>query len=290
MIPTLLLLAAGRGSRYGGPKQLERYGKWQHSLMEYGIFDAMRHGVARVVVVVSKNGMAAAEELLERAAKKVPIEFVVQDSKDAPSGVKIPDALEQSPGTAHAIFCARRQLDGPFTVINGDDFYAAEAWDVMAKLIRYQDPDNAAAVAYRLAATLSPNGAVSRGVCNIKDGKLLSLKEVRGIVAVDEKIRCEADEIALPPESAVSMNFFSFPQKITDLLAADAVGFFSFHGGGEWALPDAVSRMVEGNLMAVAVAVTRAPWFGITHRNDRQLVERALAKAIMSGYYPEKLW
>jgi NDP-sugar pyrophosphorylase family protein len=257
--------------------------------MEYGIFDALRHGIGRVIVAVSKTGKDAAKELLEQAGRKVPIDFLIQDSADAPRGMKIPDALAASPGTAHAIFCARHRIDGPFAVINGDDFYAPAAWDAMAKIADWNGSNRAAIVAYQLASTLSPNGAVSRGICHIEDDKLISLKEMTGIIAANGKILSETGDV-LPPDTPVSMNFFSFPKNFVELLAEDGEKFFQSQRSGEWALPDAISRMLGEKLFSMAAASSNAPWFGVTHRTDRATVEIALAEAISKGLYAENLW
>ncbi|MDR0679104.1 MAG: NTP transferase domain-containing protein [Puniceicoccales bacterium] len=271
---TLVLLAAGIGSRYGGPKQLERFGPDRRTLVEYALHEACRYGIRRAVCVVGRQHRESLMELLANVQARMAIEFCIQEPEDLPAGA----VSRRSPtlGTAHALFSARHLLDGPFLTANGDDFYGPTAWRDLMAAVR-SAPDSSQLLAYRLAATLSPNGPVSRGICSVKNGKLLNIEEVHKIRMENEKILSGEKNRPLGDSTPTAMNFFYLQQNFLPLLEADGARFFaSDRPAEEWGLPQAISRSVALGALQVKVRLTDSPWVGVTYPSDRAAVEMAV--------------
>ncbi|MDR2664065.1 MAG: NTP transferase domain-containing protein [Puniceicoccales bacterium] len=287
MATTLVLLAAGIGSRYGSPKQLERFGGGRHILLEYAIFECYRRGIRRAVCVVRRQDREILPKILERARKHMAIEFCVQNPADLPAGARTDRSGPL--GTAHALFSARHLLEGPFLTANGDDFYGPAAWRDLADAVRAA-PNSSTLLAYRLAATLSPNGPVSRGICAVKDSKLLTINEVRGIRFENGEILSSRPDLALGAQTPTAMNLFYLQRNFLPLLEADGEEFFAAGGlaNGEWGLPQALSRAVARNSFPVNVRQTDSPWCGVTHPTDRDAVSAAICAA--GDGYPENFF
>ena len=296
---TLLIMAAGMGSRYGGNKQVDGLGPNGEILMEYSIHDAIRAGFDHVVFVI-KPGM---QELIasicgDRIAKKVKVDYVFQDFSSVPSFYHIPEERTKPFGTVHAVLVAKDVIRQPFAVLNADDYYGVSAFKTMYDELQSLKPEGEAAmVGYELRNTVSKNGTVSRGVCMEENGKLTKVVETLKIKL------CENGEIRdidagepgalLDPVAPVSMNFWGFtPWVFTQLqayfenflkgLAPDAIK-------AECLLPVFVDELMHAGVMTVSVLHTDAQWFGVTYKEDKPTVQANLRALHDSGVYPASL-
>lgn len=292
MKTTLLIMAAGLGSRYGGNKQVDGLGPHGEMLMQYSVYDAIRAGFNKLVFVIKPQY----KELIDRLCANfhsVEIAYVYQDFSSIPSFYKIPEGREKPFGTVHAVLCADSVIAEPFAVINADDYYGADAFErIHDRLVTLREGE-AAMVAYRLKNTVSPSGAVTRGICTVSGGKLCGVTETYKItVDGDGSIR-DGDRGALEGDALVSMNLWGFG---ADAFASLGELFEKFLRGlpegelkAEYALPTAVDTMLTEGKLSVDVLNTDAVWFGVTYREDREGVAEALRKMHENGEYPEKL-
>jgi hypothetical protein len=303
MAPTLLVLAAGLGSRYGGLKQLDPVGPGGETILDYAVFDAVRAGVGRVVFVIRRDFAAAFRaQVTAKYAGRVAVDFVFQSLDSLPAGFAPPANREKPWGTGHAVWCARETVREPFAVIGADDFFGRDAFQQLAAFLsanRKSVPGPQAdsrpienrkfcMVGYRLDRTLSEHGTVSRGVCEVGADGLL-----RGIVertAIDPAQLGQGD---LHADATVSMNLFGFTPAIFPALDAQLGEFLRAAGGSatrEFYLPAVVSAMIARGEATVRVLPTTGEWFGVTHRDDRPRVVAALAALVQRGVYPAKLF
>lgn len=292
MKTTLLIMAAGLGSRYGGDKQIDGIGPHGEMLMQYSIYDAIRAGFNKLVFVIKPQY----KELIERLCANfhsVEIAYVYQDYSSVPSFYKIPEDREKPFGTVHAVLCAKSVIAEPFAVINADDYYGADAFKRIYDRLVTLSNGEAAMVAYRLKNTVSPSGAVTRGICKVSDGKLCGVTETYKIaIAEDGSIR-DGDRGVLDGEALVSMNLWGFGADIFTNLGKLFDEFLARlpkdELKAEYALPTAVDNMLSDGKLCVDVLNTDAVWFGVTYREDREGVAEALGKMHDNGKYPEKL-
>ena len=297
MQPTLLVLAAGMGSRFGGLKQFEQVGPRGETLLDYAVFDAMRAGFGRVVFVVRRAFDAEFREKVgAKYAGRITVDYVFQEITALPAGSVAPAGREKPWGTGHAVWCARDAVRGNFAVINADDFYGAEAFRKLAEFLRDEritppgaGPAEFAMVGYRLTNTLSEHGVVSRGVCAARpDGQLDSIVERTGIAA---------DEVGagrkFSGDETVSMNCWGFTPAVFAGLDRGLREFVAARGAdpkAEFYLPTAVSEMIARGEAGVRVLPTEAAWFGVTYREDKPRVVAAIAELVRRGVYPAKLF
>ena len=303
MAPTLLVLAAGLGSRYGGLKQLDPVGPAGETILDYAVFDAVRTGFGRVMFVIRRDFEAAFRtQVAAKYAGRVAVDFVFQALDALPAGFAPPAGREKPWGTGHAVWCARDAIREPFAVIGADDFFGLEAFQKLAEFLsanRKSVPRPQAGslpienrkfcmIGYRLDRTLSEFGTVSRGVCEVGADGLL-----RGIVertAIDPTQLRQGD---LRGDTTVSMNCFGFTPALFPALDAQ-LGEFLRTGGGdakrEFYLPVVVSTMIARDEATVRVLPSAGEWFGVTHRDDRPRVVAALAALVQRGEYPPKLF
>lgn len=305
--PTLLVLAAGMGSRYGGLKQIDPVGPSGETVLDYAVFDARRAGFGRVVFVIRRDF----EELFRtqigaRYAGKIAVDYVFQSLDALPAGHTPPAGREKPWGTGHAVWCARDAVRENFAVINADDFYGADSFTRLAKflteekLARGYDPMSGhrppaaappefAIVGFRLANTLSEHGAVSRGVCATDAaGRLASIAETHGITPAEVGPGKKFSGDAL-----VSMNCWGFTPALYAGLDRQFREFLAAHGTepkSEFYLPGSVSTMIARGETHVRVLPTDSAWFGVTYREDKPRVQAALLELVRAGRYPEKLW
>ena len=285
---TLLVLAAGMGSRYGGLKQLEPVGPNGETLLDYSVFDAVRAGFGKIVFVIRRDfADVFRAQIGAKYAGRVAVDYVFQALDDLPAGFAAPTERQKPWGTGHATWCARAAVAEPFAVINADDFYGADSFRQLAKFLAGAQANEAAMVGFRLERTLSENGAVSRGICEVGEGGWLArVTERTGIVASDLGA-------ALRPDALTSMNCWGFRPEIFPRLEQE---FRAFLAGlttptsGEFYLPAAVSTLIEKKQLKVRVLPTESDWFGVTYREDRPKVIEALAARVKSGGYPAKLF
>lgn len=290
---TLLIMAAGLGSRYGGNKQVDGIGPHGEILMQYSIFDAIRAGFSKLVFVIKPEH----QEIIERFCKDikgVEIAFVYQDFSSIPEFYKIPDERVKPFGTVHAVLCAKDVIKEPFAVLNADDFYGKEAFEVMNGKLLELNEGEAAMVAYYLENTVSRNGAVTRGICHVDNGLLRGVTETYKIT-VDESGRiADADSGELDGNSLVSMNMWGFMPDIFENMEKDFNAFLKAIPEGEikaeYALPTMIDKMITANNLSVHVLSTDAVWFGVTYIEDKPTVACALADKHKMGEYPERLF
>jgi UTP-glucose-1-phosphate uridylyltransferase len=289
MAPTLLVLAAGMGSRYGGLKQIDPVGPSGETVLDYAVFDAVRAGFTRVVFVVRREFEEAFRSAVTaKYSGRIPVDFVYQSVDDLPPGFDVPAGREKPWGTGHAVWCARAAVAGPFAVINADDFYGASSYAGLAAFLATADAARFAMVGFRLANTLSENGTVSRGVCRVSGGRLSSITEEKAIAPADVGAgrRFSGEEI-------VSMNFWGFTPAIFEGLDAALRAFLAKTGSdpaAEFYLPAAVSGIIATAGATVDVIPSADAWFGITYREDRARVAAAIQALVASGAYPARLF
>jgi NDP-sugar pyrophosphorylase family protein len=289
MGPSLLVLAAGMGSRYGGLKQIEPVGPSGETLLDYAVFDAIRAGFGRAVFVIRREFEDAFRATVtSRFAGRIPFECVYQTTINVPEGCAVPVGRATPLGTGHAVWCARDALEGSFAVINADDFYGAGSFARLAGFLDRAEGGRYALVGFRLADTLSDGGTVSRGVCRVQDRRLVSIAEEHGISAelVGPGRRFSGEEI-------VSMNCWGFTPDFIPGLESGLRAFLEARASdptAEYYLPAAVSRLVAEGLATVDVLPAADAWFGITQRDDRPRAARAVDALIRHGVYPERLF
>lgn len=297
---SLVVLAAGMGSRYGGLKQIDPVGPSGETVLDYAVFDALRAGFTRVVFVIRRDFEALfREQIGARYAGRATVDYVFQSIDALPPGFTPPAGREKPWGTGHAVWCARDALDGNFAVINADDFYGADSF---AQLARFLDPAagqpapslndrlaHFAMVGFRLANTLSEHGMVSRGVCTVDgSGALQTIVEQTGIAA--EEVGAGRKYAG---ETVVSMNCWGFTPALSAGLDVQFREFLAARGAelkSEFYLPAAVSTMIARKEATVSVLPTESAWFGVTYRDDKPRVEAAIAELVRVGRYPARLW
>lgn len=298
MQPTLVVMAAGLGSRYGGIKQLDPVGAGGETILEFGLYDALKSGFGDVVFVVREQ----IEEdfhrhVLGRIGSRVPWRVVLQDLGDLPGGYRDTERVKPW-GTAHAVWSARNSVDGPFAVMNADDFYGRRSFELLASWLALTDPTlpRYALVGYRIDRTLSDHGTVSRGLCTVDDrGFLVRIEEHPRLEAGDSVLshRDDGTTIRIPSDATVSMNLFGFTPRVFDQLG-EALGEFLAdprrRPQSECYLPDAVGALVRRDHASVQVLGSPEAWFGVTYQDDRPQVSRKVAELIDVGVYPRRLW
>ena len=290
---TLLVMAAGLGSRYGGNKQIDGIGPHGEILMQYSIYDAIAAGFDKLVFVIKPEHQSVIEQFC-KDIRGVEIEYVYQDFSSIPSFYAIPAERVKPFGTVHAVLCAAEAIKEPFAVLNADDFYGADAFRVMHdKLLDLQEGE-ATMVAYYLKNTVSRNGGVTRGICGLADGKLTGVTETYNITVDEQGCIADADSGVLDGDCLVSMNMWGFRPEIFEAMKASFYDFLRAIEKGnikaEYALPTMVDRMLQAKELTVSVLSTNAVWFGVTYREDRPLVAEELQKMHEAGNYPDRLF
>lgn len=300
MKPTLLILAAGIGSRYGGLKQLDRIGPSGETIVDYSVYDALQAGFGKVVFIIKEAiEKDFREAFFEKLKDHVAIEYVMQEIRKVPAGIEVPASRQKPWGTGHAILMADGVIDGPFAVINSDDFYGRGAYQTLADFYTKAHTGNGdeyCMVGYRVSNTLSEFGAVSRGVCRADaKGFLVDVVERTQIERRMNGIRFIENEKEFPLEddTVVSMNFWGFTPSFFGHLRR---GFDAFirenvnEPKAEYYIPTEVNHLIKSNLAAVRVLPCAEKWFGMTYREDRELVVKNIRALVKNGTYPENLW
>jgi hypothetical protein len=308
MALTLVVLAAGLGTRFGGPKQLEPLGPASATLLDYSIYDARRAGFEKVVLVIRDDLEAAVRATIGArwgggggGGGRAALVYARQRLDDVPTGLTLPPARTKPWGTGHAVLAAAPELNGPFAVVNADDFYGREAFAVAAKFLAAghagESPGTFANVAYQLRDTLSAAGGVNRAVCRPDDdGWLETVEEVVDIRLLGDGAYAGTDPrgrpVRLAADALVSMNMWAFTPAVFTLLQR---GFAEFLGQAaarrsEFLIPHAVRDGVRRGEARVRLLGTRGRWLGVTYPDDRARVEAALRQLVAAGEYPERLW
>lgn len=301
--PTLVIMAAGMGSRYGTLKQIDGVDKQNHIIMDFSIYDAIAAGFEKIVFIIKKEHEQLFKDVIvDRMAKKVKVEFAFQDINNIPEGFSVPADRVKPWGTAHAILSCENVVNEPFAVINADDYYGPDAFAKMSEFLSTVKDDEKlryAMVGYRLANTLTENGYVSRGICTVADGNLQQVVERTRIEQKGDGVAFSLDEGAtwepLNKDDIVSMNLWGFTPSI---FTAIREGFAAFLEKGlkenplkcEYYLPSVVSRLLEEDKATVKMLTTDEKWFGVTYAEDKKVVVEAIEKMKQEGKYPEELW
>ena len=289
---TLLVMAAGMGSRYGGLKQLDAVGPGGETIIDYSVYDAIRAGFNKVVFIIRKDfEQEFTSQITNKYAGKIQVEFAFQDLHDLPDGFTCPEGREKPWGTGHAILTAADLIHEPFVAINGDDFYGLESFEVVAKY--YQSGRGTfSMVAFQLDKTLSEFGGVTRGLCTVKDGLLDTVIETGELRQSDHGISSDRD-IELDGNEPVSMNVWGFTPDLFDYLQSMFVDFLEKEGNemkSEYLIPFVVNGLIRSGQEKVHVLRSNAAWFGVTYKKDRTFVLGEIQKLIQMGVYPEKLF
>lgn len=301
--PVLIVMAAGMGSRYGGLKQMDPVGTKGELIIDFSIYDAIQAGFEKVIFVIKKEIEEEFKKIMKiRKYPDIKIEYAYQDINDLPEGFSVPENRIKPWGTCHAVLSCRKHIDGPFAVINADDFYGAEAFKSMYEnLLRTEDDDKFryCMIGYLLENTLTENGHVARGVCDLsKDDYLEKITERTKIIIKDNVIQFTEDEEnwkEICPSTIVSMNFWGFtksfiteietlfPKVLVDIIKNNPLK-------GEFYLPYAVDYLLINEKATVKVISSKDKWYGVTYHEDKPMVVSALKNFKDEGIYPENLW
>jgi dTDP-glucose pyrophosphorylase len=302
--PSLVVMAAGIGSRYGGLKQVEPVGPSGEIILDYSVYDSLRAGFGSVVFVIRRDIEHDFRDAVgHRIEAHADTSYVFQELSTLPRGFAVPDGRVKPWGTGHAVLCARDQVTGPFAVVNADDFYGPGAFSAVGRHLARRSGTAADAIpeycmaGYRLGNTLSEHGHVSRGVCDLtEDGFLEKVVEREKIERFAGDIKYETTDsvwVGIPGDTTVSMNIWGFDESFFSHLDAAFREFMKAEGSSqdsELYLPAVVNKLIDAGLARVRVLPTGEQWFGITYREDISAAREAIRSRIESGVYPEKLW
>ena len=290
---TLLVMAAGMGSRYGGLKQLDAVGPNGETIIDFSVYDAIRAGYNKVVFIIRKDFEKQFKQKISNKYKnKIDVEIVYQDLNDLPRSFRCPNERSKPWGTGHAILAARNAISEPFVAINGDDFYGKESFEVISN---YYSSVNSgfAMAAFQLDKTLSKNGSVSRGICEQNANELVTVVETHdikknsvGIIECDRNISLLGSEL-------VSMNMWGFTPKLFNHLEKMFNDFLMGNISdlkSEFLIPSVINNLIKKNIEKVQVIETQSTWFGVTYAEDKPFVESQIKKLIQSGEYPARLF
>ena len=299
MNTTLVVMAAGMASRYGGNKQITGMGPNGEILLEYSVCDAIRAGFSKVVFIIRPDMLDAVKRICgDKLAKKIQVEYAFQDYSSLPAWYQVPEGRTKPFGTVHAALCARACVNEPFAIINADDYYGVDSFQKMHDyLVASSDPSRAAMVGYRLKNTVSIHGAVTRGVCKVENGRMVDVDEVAKIRLYEDGRIADTSGGEpgrdLDPNALVSMNFWGFQPAIFDQMQAYFEEFLKAADPAdikaECLLPVMVDALLKRDKLTVDMLETEAVWFGVTYQEDRPLVQQALLELHAKGVYPEKL-
>jgi NDP-sugar pyrophosphorylase family protein len=298
MKPTLLVLAAGMGSRYGGLKQLDSFGPNGETIIDYSLYDAIDAGFGKVVFIIRESFSEEFRARFDPILKgKIEVEYVNQELTTVPGEFMVPKDRTKPWGTGHAVWVAHEVINEPFGVINADDFYGREAYFQLADYLRRPSNSNYSVVAYKLINTLSDHGTVNRGVCESNgNGKLLGVVECIKIGNEDGVISYPNEDGTsnlLDRDTLVSMNMWGFQPSYFDYTEESFSDFLSKHGQeskSEFYIPNVVDDLIQADTLAVDIVETNAGWFGVTYPDDKPHVMEAISQLIDKGVYPKSIW
>lgn len=300
--PVLVIMAAGMGSRYGGLKQIDPVDEQGHIIMDFSIYDAMAAGFEKVVFIIKKaNEQVFKESIGNRVSEKMQVEYVYQELEKIPEGFSVPEGREKPFGTGHAILCCKEVLDGPFAVINADDYYGKHAYQAIYDyLMNHQDDEkyHYAMVGYALKNTLTDNGHVARGICKTDaHGFLEEITERTHIEKRGDGAAFTEDDgkswTNVLIDSIVSMNIWGFSESLLKELEAGFTKFLEDELPGnplkaEYYLPMAVGKLLKEDKAIVQVLMSQDKWYGVTYKEDKKMVVEAIAELKRQGLYPEE--
>jgi NDP-sugar pyrophosphorylase family protein len=299
MKPTLLVLAAGMGSRYGGNKQLDEVGPSGETIIDYSIYDAVRAGFGKIVFVIRRDiEEQVKERFVERLKDKIEVDYVFQEITNLPEGVKVSPERQKPWGTSHAILVTRDKIKEPFGVINSDDYYGVESFSILYDfLVNDTDPDCYSIVGYKLGNTLSEHGHVNRGVCKAgSDGLLQGIVETRQISKTHNGATAPGPDgtvLNFTGNEIVSMNLWGFKPSCYDFLGKEFRNFINRSGmdpKSELDIPTSVDKFVKNGEIKIKVLMSNEKWFGVTYREDKPFVVESIRKMIRKGIYPVRIY
>lgn len=298
MKPTLLILAAGMASRYGSMKQVDGFGPNGETIIDYSIYDAINAGFGKISFIIREEFVDAFKAIFEpKLAGRIETDYVFQNYDLTQFGIDYEVERAKPWGTAHAILAARNQINEPFCVINADDFYGADAFEKMAKFLTTDVADDAyAIIGYQVDRTLSDYGTVSRGVCQVEDGKMVAINErlkvyfkEDGSVAYED----EGVEYPLDPNTRVSMNFWGFTPAVFKQSLPMFTAFVEANKANpksEFFIPLVADGLIKTGEASFEVIPTDAKWFGVTYKEDKPIVQKSISDLVENGTYPANLW
>ena len=301
--PVLVVMAAGMGSRYGGLKQIDPMGPNGEVIIDYSVYDAVQAGFEKVIFII-KHGIEKAfhQAIGDRISRYIQVEYAFQELGALPAGFTVPEGREKPWGTTHAVLAAKEKINGPFAVINADDYYGPASFAILAEHLRRADDRNGVAdyamVAFRLRNTVTEHGHVARGVCTAgPDGRLASIVERTRIQTFGHAIRFSEDGgdawTDIAPDTPVSMNMWGFTPSVFDALAEGFPRFLRDRGAdpkAEYFLPSVVNDLIQDGKAAVRILPTDEKWYGVTYQQDKPELKAFIARQVRDGRYPEKLW
>lgn len=299
MKPTLLVLAAGMGTRYGGNKQLDEVGPSGETIIDYSIYDAIRAGFGKIIFVIRRDiEDQVKERFVERLREKIVVDYVFQEITNLPEGVKVSPERQKPWGTSHAILVTRDKIREPFGVINSDDYYGVESFKILHDfLINDKDPNCYSIVGYKLGNTLSDHGHVNRGVCRVSpEGFLQGIVETRQISKTYNGATApgpDGKEIHFTGNEVVSMNLWGFKPSCYDFLGKEFRNFIDKNGmdlKSELDIPTSVDKFVKNGDITIKILASNEKWFGVTYREDKPFVVESIRKMIRQGIYPARIY
>jgi len=299
MKPTLLVLAAGMGTRYGGNKQLDEVGPSGETIIDYSIYDAIRAGFGKIVFVIRRDiEQQVRERFVDKLQGKIEIDYVFQEITNLPVGVKVAPDRSKPWGTSHAILVTREKIKEPFGVINADDYYGVESFKILRDfLVNDKNPDNYCIVGYKLGNTLSEHGHVNRGVCQAgEDGFLRDIVETRQIEKTKEGAVAPGPDgktLHFTGNEIVSMNLWGFKPSCYDFLGKEFRNFIDKYGmdlKSELDIPTSVDKFVKNGEITIQILMSNERWFGVTYREDKPFVVESIKKMIRKGIYPARIY
>ena len=289
---TLLIMAAGMGSRYGGLKQLDSVGPNQETIIDYSVYDAIRAGFDKVVFVIRKEFHKEFKSLItDKYFGKIKVEFAFQELENLPTDFSCPEKRKKPWGTGHAILSAKDIIHEPFVAINGDDFYGLESFKVVADYYQ-KGGSEFSMVAFQLDNTLSNFGSVTRGLCTLKGNKLDTVIETGGLLMSEEGMKSDRN-IHLNGKEPVSMNVWGFTPDLFGYLESMFIQFLKEEGDAlksEYLIPSVVNNLIQTDRKSVHILHSSAKWFGVTYKEDKSYVMKEIKRLIKDGHYPKKLF
>ena len=299
MKPTLLVLAAGMGTRYGGNKQLDEVGPSGETIIDYSIYDAIRAGFGKIVFVIRRDiEEQVKERFVDKLQGKIEVDYVFQEITNLPEGVKVAPDRQKPWGTSHAILVTKDKIKEPFGVINADDYYGVESFRILRDfLVNDKDPNNYCIVGYKLGNTLSDHGHVNRGVCVAGDDELLRhIVETRQIEKTRDGATAPGPDgkpLHFTGNEIVSMNLWGFKPSCYDFLGKEFRNFINNYGmdlKSELDIPTSVDKFVKNGEITIKILMSNERWFGVTYREDKPFVVECIKKMIRKGVYPARIY
>jgi dTDP-glucose pyrophosphorylase len=299
MKPTLLVLAAGMGTRYGGNKQLDEVGPGGETIIDYSIYDAIRAGFGKIVFVIRRDiEDQVKERFVKRLKGKIEVNYVFQEITNLPEGAKVSSERQKPWGTSHAILVTAQKIKEPFGVINADDYYGVESFKILHDfLVNDKDPNCYCIVGYKMGNTLSEHGHVNRGVCGVgPDGLLKNIVETRQIEKTSNGAKApgaDGTSLQFTGNEVVSMNLWGFKPSCFTFLQSEFRSFIDKSGmdlKAELDIPTSIDKFVKNGEITIKILMSNERWFGVTYREDKPFVVDSINKMISAGVYPTKIY